>query len=316
MITLQTVYILAGLMFCAYAFFNVRDKSHSRRYVNALFWGIYGVTFLFGAELPHFVTGCMAILLAVIAGSGKLGKGKSDSEQPGQVEKREAGAKRFGNKLFIPALLIPIVTLIGTLTLKYTPLVEAKNVTLISLVLGTLVAFIVALIMLRDSPVKAVKAGGQTMDTVGWAAILPQMLAALGALFALAGVGGVVSELVKNIIPLGSPLAIVIAYTFGMALFTMIMGNGFAAFPVMTAGIGLPLIVNQLGGNPAIMGAIGMLSGFCGTLMTPMAANFNIVPAALLELQDKNGVIKAQWKTGVLLLLVNTAFMYFFVFRF
>lgn len=170
--------------------------------------------------------------------------------------------------------------------------------------------------MLRDSPLKAIKAGGQIMDTVGWAAILPQMLAALGGLFALAGVGGVVANLVKDVIPMGSPLAIVIAYTFGMALFTMIMGNGFAAFPVMTAGIGLPLIVHQLGGNPAIMGAIGMLSGFCGTLMTPMAANFNIVPAALLELQDKHGVIKAQALTGVLLLLVNTAFMYFFVFRF
>src|SRR5471032_1723184 len=297
MINLQSVYILAGLMFCAYAFFNLRDKSNSRRYVNALFWGVYGVTFLFGGELPHFVTGCLAILLAVIAGTGKLGKGKTDSEQPEMIEKREAGARRFRNKLFIPALLIPVVTLI-------------------SLVIGTLVAFFAALIMLRDSPVKAIKAGGQTMDTVGWAAILPQMLAALGALFAMAGVGGVVADLVKNIIPLGSPLAIVVAYTFGMALFTMIMGNGFAAFPVMTAGIGLPLIVNQLGGNPAIMGAIGMLSGFCGTLMTPMAANFNIVPAALLELQDKNGVIKAQWKTGVLLLLVNTAFMYFFVFRF
>lgn len=316
MINLQSVYILAGLMFCAYAFFNLRDKSNSRRYVNALFWGVYGVTFLFGGELPHFVTGCLAILLAVIAGTGKLGKGKTDSEQPEMIEQRETGAQRFRNKLFIPALLIPVVTLIGTLTLKYTPFVEAKNVTLISLVIGTLVAFFAALIMLRDSPVKAIKAGGQTMDTVGWAAILPQMLAALGALFAMAGVGGVVADLVKNIIPLGSPLAIVVAYTFGMALFTMIMGNGFAAFPVMTAGIGLPLIVNQLGGNPAIMGAIGMLCGFCGTLMTPMAANFNIVPAALLELQDKNGVIKAQWKTGVLLLLVNTAFMYFFVFRF
>lgn len=316
MISLESVYILAGLMFCAYAIFNLYDKTNNRRLVNALFWGVYGVTFLFGGELPHFVTGCMAILLAVIAGTGKLGKGKSDNDQPEATARREAGAKRFGNKLFIPALLIPIVTLVGTLTLKDSGFVEAKNVTLISLVLGTLVAFIVALVMLRDSPLKAIKAGGQTMDTVGWAAILPQMLAALGALFALAGVGGVVADLVKSIIPLGSPLAIIVAYTFGMALFTMIMGNGFAAFPVMTAGIGLPLIVNQLGGNPAIMGAIGMLSGFCGTLMTPMAANFNIVPAALLELQDKNGVIKAQWLTGALLLLVNTALMYFFVFRF
>lgn len=316
MITLNTVYILAGILFAAFALFNLNDKTNPKRYVNALFWGIYALTFLIGTQLPHFVTGCMAILLAVIAGTGQLGKGRHDVNKPEIRAKREANAKRFGNKLFIPALLIPLVTLIGTLTLKYTPLVETKNVTLISLVLGTLVAFVVALVMLRDSPLKAIKAGGHTMDTVGWAAILPQMLAALGGLFALSGVGTVVADLVKDVIPMGSPLAIVIAYTFGMALFTMIMGNGFAAFPVMTAGIGLPLIVHQLGGNPAIMGAIGMLSGFCGTLMTPMAANFNIVPAALLELHDKYGVIKAQAMTGILLLLVNTAFLYFFVFRF
>jgi uncharacterized membrane protein len=316
MITLNTVYIIAGLLFIGFACFNLRDRSNPKRFVNALFWGIDGVIFLFGTEIPHFVTGCMAILLAVIAGTGQLGKGKSDAEQPEVAAKRQASAKRFGNRLFIPALIIPLVTLIGTLTLKYAPWVEGKNVTLISLVLGTIVAFVVALLMLRDSPLKAIKAGGQIMDTVGWAAILPQMLAALGGLFALAGVGGVVANLVKDVIPMGSPLAIVIAYTFGMALFTMIMGNGFAAFPVMTAGIGLPLIVHQLGGNPAIMGAIGMLSGFCGTLMTPMAANFNIVPAALLELQDKHGVIKAQALTGILLLLVNTAFLYLFVFRF
>ncbi|KAB7897271.1 DUF979 family protein [Rouxiella sp. S1S-2] len=316
MITLNTVYIIAGLLFAAFAIFNLRDNTNPKRFINALFWGIYAITFLVGTELPHFVTGCMAILLAVIAGTGQLGKGKNDANLPGVELKREANAKRFGNKLFIPALLIPLVTLVGTLTLKYTPLVETKNVTLISLVIGTLVAFLVALLMLRDSPIKSIKAAGQTMDTVGWAAILPQMLAALGGLFALAGVGGVVANLVKDVIPMGSPLAIVIAYTFGMALFTMIMGNGFAAFPVMTAGIGLPLIVHQLGGNPAIMGAIGMLSGFCGTLMTPMAANFNIVPAALLELQDKYAVIKTQAMTGLLLLLVNTAFLYFFVFRF
>lgn len=316
MITLESLYIITGLMFAAFAIFNGLDKSNPRRSVNFLFWGVYATTFLFGSILPYFVTGCMAILLAVIAGTGKLGKGPEDNDRPQMVERREKGAKLYGNKLFIPALLIPLVTLLGTLTLKYTPWVETKNVTLISLVLGTIVAFVAALIMLRDSPLKAIKAGGKTMDTVGWAAILPQMLAALGALFAIAGVGSVVSDLVRNIIPLDSPLAIVVAYTFGMALFTMIMGNGFAAFPVMTAAIGLPLIVMQQGGNPAIMGAIGMLCGFCGTLMTPMAANFNIVPAALLELQDKNGVIKAQALTGILLLLVNTALMYLFVFRF
>jgi uncharacterized membrane protein len=50
--------------------------------------------------------------------------------------------------------------------------------------------------------------------------------------------------------------------------------------------------------------------------MTPLAANFNIVPAALLELPDQNGVIKVQIPTGLALLLVNTVLMYFLVFRF
>lgn len=59
-----------------------------------------------------------------------------------------------------------------------------------------------------------------------------------------------------------------------------------------------------------------MLSGFCGTLMTPMAANFNIVPAALLNLDDKNGVIKAQFMSGLVLLVANIFLMYFLAFRF
>jgi uncharacterized membrane protein len=153
------------------------------------------------------------------------------------------------------------------------------------------------------------------MEAVGWAAVLPQILASLGALFAAAGVGRVVGQLVTQAIPMTNGTVAVVTYTLGMALFTIIMGNAFAAFPVMTAGIGLPLIVGRFGGDPVIMSAVGMLSGFCGTLMTPMAANFNIVPAALLELPDRNGVIKVQIPTAVLLLAANTALMAVFVFR-
>jgi uncharacterized membrane protein len=99
-----------------------------------------------------------------------------------------------------------------------------------------------------------------------------------------------------------------------MALFTMIMGNAFAAFPVMAAAIGVPLLIVHHHGDPAVIGAIGMLAGFCGTLMTPMAANFNIVPAALLELKDRNGVIKAQIGTAIPLLAVNLLLIYVLAF--
>jgi uncharacterized membrane protein len=153
------------------------------------------------------------------------------------------------------------------------------------------------------------------MDTVGWAALLPQMLAALGAVFALAGVGETIGRLVTEWIPMESRLTAVAVYCLGMAGFTMIMGNAFAAFPVLTAGIGLPILIRRLGGDPAVVASVGMLSGFCGTLMTPLAANFNLVPPALLELPDRYSVIKAQIPTAVPLLAANVVLMYALAFR-
>jgi uncharacterized membrane protein len=101
----------------------------------------------------------------------------------------------------------------------------------------------------------------------------------------------------------------------GMVMFTMIMGNAFAAFPVMTAAIGVPLLIQTYHGDPAVVGAVGMLAGFCGTLMTPMAANFNLVPAALLELKDQYGVVKMQVATAIPLFILNLLIIYFAAFR-
>lgn len=60
--------------------------------------------------------------------------------------------------------------------------------------------------------------------------------------------------------------------------------------------------------------ALAMTAGFCGTLMTPMAANFNILPAALLETRDQNAVIKAQTRIALILLLIHIPLMYFLAF--
>ncbi|MDB4900315.1 MAG: hypothetical protein JWN53_2123 [Gemmatimonadetes bacterium] len=317
MIKLEAIYWLMGLLTGGIAVVNARDASNPRRWNNFAFWGLYAVTFVAGSWLPHVASGLIVVAMVLVASIGKLGQGTRESAPRAE---REASAARWGNKLFIPALTIPAVTLLGTFVLKSAqiggiPLVDPKQVTLISLGVATLVALVVAMLMLRPPANAPLVEARRLMDSVGWAAVLPQMLAALGALFAVAGLGKVVTTLAERFIPLGSPLVAVVTYTVGMALFTMVMGNAFGAFPVMTAGIGLPLIVMRFGGDPVIMSAIGMLSGFCGTLMTPMAANYNIVPAALLELPDENGVIKVQVPTALLLLTVNTLIMYTFVYR-
>nr|MBA2466778.1 DUF979 family protein [Sphingomonas sp.] len=168
---------------------------------------------------------------------------------------------------------------------------------------------------LRPPPLAPLQEGRRLIDAIGWAAVLPQMLAALGVLFAAAGVGEVIGSLTRAVIPEGSIFLTTAVFAIGMALFTMIMGNAFAAFPVMAAAIGVPLLIQGYNGNAAVVGAVGMLAGFCGTLMTPMAANFNIVPAALLELKDQYGVIKAQIATALPLLIVNVLIIYFAAFR-
>jgi uncharacterized membrane protein len=316
-ITLEHVYWLTGLMMAGVAIVNWRDRSNARRFNNTVFWGAYAITFLVGSRLPDLANGFLVIAMVLVASIRGLGQGNKESTTR---EEREAGARQWGNKLFIPALAIPFITVLGTvlfkrITIYGTPVVDLKQVTVISLAIATVVALGVGMVMLRPPLLAPITEARRLLDAVGWAAVLPQMLAALGALFAIAGVSNVVSGLAQRWISLDNPFAVVTTYAIGMAVFTMIMGNAFAAFPVMTAGIGLPLIVHKFGGDPTIMAAIGMLSGFCGTLMTPMAANFNIVPTALLELPDEYAVIKVQIPTAIILLGANILLMNLLVFR-
>ena len=310
MIGLEQVYLVAGLCFAAFALLSARDGGNPRRWLNAAFWGLLALSMLAGDRLGDFGNGLLVLALVAIAALG-LGRGSGGAS----VEERSAEAARHGNRLFLLALVIPLTALAGTLAFKHLPaLVDAKQVTLVSLSLGVLLALGVGMVWLRPRTLAPLEDGRRLMDAVGWAAILPQMLASLGAVFALAGVGEVVGGLMSGVIPEGSLLAAVIAYGLGMALFTMAMGNAFAAFPVIAAAIGLPVLIHQYHGDPAIVAAIGMLAGFCGTLMTPMAANFNMVPAALLELRDRNAVVKAQVGTALPLLAINIALIYFLAF--
>jgi hypothetical protein len=317
MIKIGVVYLLAGLVFGTFSVLSLTDRNNTRRLGNAAFWGLVSLSFLAGDRIGDVGNGLLVLGLALIAGLGGLGRGQPDTTGP---QERVELAARLGNRLFVPALTIPAVVLLGTLVLKHisidgVALFDPKQATLISVALGAVVAMAVALILLRQPLISPLQEGRRLMDTVGWAALLPQALAALGAVFALAGVGQLIGDLVTQWIPMDQRLVAVATYCVGMAGFTMIMGNAFAAFPVMTAGIGLPIVIQKFGGDPAAVCAIGMLSGFCGTLMTPLAANFNLVPAALLELPDRYAVIKAQIPTALPLLIGNMLVMYAFAFH-
>jgi uncharacterized membrane protein len=286
------------------------------------FWGLLGLCFFYGTWVtagtaPAWVLGVAVLVLVALAATGRLKHGRARTSSPAE---RVQSAAKFGNRLFIPALAIPVVTVIlvlaaPVLTVGKTPILDPKNTTLVALAIGAIVAAVLAVVLLKPkNKLNPIIESRRILESIGWAALLPQMLSTLGILFTKAGVGTAVGTLATAVMPKGSLIAGVIVYCLGMFIFTILMGNGFAAFPIMTAAIGWPVLVQQFHGNPAIVFAIGMLAGFCGTLCTPMAANFNLVPSALLEMKNKYGVITAQVGTAIPLLVVNTALMYFLAF--
>jgi uncharacterized membrane protein len=316
MISLQAIYWLAGIYLAVLTVQGLRDASNPKRWGNGLFWGLLAAMFLVGERLPAEAVGVVVLVLAGLAGFGALGSGR---HAQAEVADKQSEALRLGHRLFVPALLIPGLTLGMVLASKYSEwgkqLLAPEQTTVVALGVACALAVATACWLTRQTPFSAVQQSRRLVDAIGWAALLPLLLAALGSVFNATGVGEAVAEIVKAIIPVDSRIAVVLAYALGMAVFTMIMGNAFAAFPVMTAGIGLPLLVQMHGADAAAMAAIGMLSGYCGTLMTPMAANFNLVPVALLELDDPHAVIKAQLPTALVLLATNIVLMYFIIFR-
>jgi uncharacterized membrane protein len=316
-IALDYFYVLVGLLFAATAVMNLRDRGNPRRYASALFWGLYALLYLTGERLPPALAGLLMIAMALVAGFG-LVKGGKASAPPEEV--RRASAARLGQRLLIPALAIPVVTIIGSTLLKDVRidtrlLLDPKNLTLVSMGCGAIAALALACWLTRATPLQGVREARRLIDAMSWAVVLPHMLAVLGLLFSEAGVGKAVAHITTSYVAMDTRMVACAAFCIGMALFTIVMGNGFAAFPVIAGGIGIPVLVGVYHANPAVMAAIGMFSAYCGTLMTPMAANFNIVPAALLELPDKNAVIKAQLPTALPLLAANILLLYFLMYR-
>lgn len=316
LIQMDYLYYIVGIILLIVAGLTLSDASNPKRWTSGFFWGAYGLIFLIGKMISPMLVGGLVVLMGVIAGIHGVGAGKVNL--PSQ-EQRQASANLLKNKLFIPALAIPVVTIICAVLLKEANfggmrLFPEKNETLAGLGVASIVALALACYYTKETPMQSMKETRRLFEAMGWAVVLPQLLAVLGIIFTDAGVGKAIAALTTQYLAVDNRLIAVAAYCAGMALFTMIMGNAFAAFPVITAGIGLPILILQHHANPAVVCAIGMFSGYCGTLMTPMAANFNIIPAALLELPDKNSVIKAQIGTALPLLVANIILMYLLAF--
>ena len=294
---LEVVYISIGIICIYTALQNLRDKENPSPFGTAVFWGSVGVVIAFGRWLPNLLNGALVLIMSASAIMRMVKPGKNLAPTARQTK---ASFDRIGMKIFIPALSIGLFSLVFAL-IGWNALV------------GTGFGVIVAMVLLfsfdrTNRPKVFFDDAARFLSIVGPTSMLPPLLAVLGSVFTLAGVGDVIADIVGRFIPAGNINVGIVVYAVGMTLFTMIMGNAFAAITVMTVGIGAPFVL-AYGADPAAVVMLALTCGYCGTLLTPMAANFNIVPVAILDMKDKLGVIKVQILPAIIMLVFQIIYM-------
>ena len=296
---LEIVYILIGLVSIYCGVLNANDKNNDKKIGTAIFWVVLGLLMIIGRWIPQAVTGALVFVMIIPPIVNQVGTGGKVNDPT--VEEMEGNFDKIGMKIFVPALSIGVLALIFALFTKISSLVGLT----VGVVLGGILLMIYSR---RNTPRVFLDDSRRMLDTVGPLSMLPILLAGLGAVFTAGGVGEVVSQLVSGIIPEGNIVVGIVVYAIGMAVFTMVMGNAFGAITVMTVGIGAPFVLS-LGADPVVIGSLALTCGYCGTLMTPMAANFNIVPVAILDMKDNYGVIKKQIPIALIMLAVQIVYM-------
>ena len=177
----------------------------------------------------------------------------------------------------------------------------------IGLGISSIVGLIAALLIIKPKLSYTLYDSDRLTQQVGTTGILPQFLAALGVL-SLLQVGQVISKGISSFLPEGNHLIGAIAYILGMVLLQCLW-KCFRSIYCYNSKYWYSVIAQ--GGDPIVAGALAMTGGFCGTLLTPMAANFNTLPVALLEMKQEFGVIKAQAPIALALIVIHIALMYF-----
>lgn len=298
-IGLNVVWIIIGLITIYAGIKNLLDKENPSRVGTAVFWCSFGVVCGFGTWLPAKVSGVLVLIMCLPPIFKKVKIGKVDNPTKEHTEQQ---FKKIGMKIFIPAFSVAVCSLFFALF--------SNMSSMIAITIGVIVAMIllIAYDSKQNKPAVFLNDSERFLGITGPLSMLPQLLGCLGGVFTAAGVGDVIAQLVEKVVPKGNVNVGIIIYAIGMVLFTMIMGNAFAAITVMTVGIGAPFVL-AYGANPVVIGMIALTCGYCGTLLTPMAANFNILPVAILNMKDRWGVIKNQVLVALVMLVFQICYM-------
>ena len=235
LISINLVFYLIGGIAMLVAVLSWRDRSNPKRYSTGLFWFLFAFSFLFGdlmlallgKQMTYRIVGVIVLLIAAIAGANLLGTGRPESEDEPALR---LSAQALGNKLFLPALAIPVVTVLLTLfakDLKWGGLffLDQKNLTLAALSVACVAAVFLGSKITGGSPWLAVRASRRLVDAMGWALLLPQMLAARDLPFPRLSAYSYWTYAIGGIV------------FFGSIFFSLAPSDGWFMYPPLSSGV-------------------------------------------------------------------------------
>jgi len=298
---LEVVYCLVGLMLLWFALLTFGDPEHPHRLATGGFWLILGILFGAGSLLPDGIAGLLVVLLVLLDGAGLIKAGPA----PPHLGQGSA-------RLVVPILIMPATILAASLVCRWQDWNLSQGA-LLGLALGSLLALLAAWRLTGAGLAEIGHAGRGLNDTLGALSLLPQLLASLGVVFAQAGVGDWLAGGVLHFVSPDQRVALVAANCLAMAGLAALTGNSFAAFPVVAQGILSPLLLKPFGSDPNALAVLTLAVGASGTLITQMAANFNLVPVALLDLKSPLAVIRLQRPVALALFVGQLLFMIYLV---
>lgn len=299
---MEVVYAFCGLVLAAFAVLTWQDAEHPHPRWSALFWALLAMLFGLGSWLPNWLSGLLLVLMVALDATGRVCHSLPRMPLPPTA----------GNRLAWPIACVPVGTLFGSVVCLATGW-DLSRGALSGMAAGAFAAMLLAMRVTGGSPRELLDEGRRLNETIGSLSLLPQLLASLGVVLAAAGVGDWIAGGVLAVIPAGSLFWLVVANCFAMTALSALTGNSFASYPVISQGILIPLLLKPTGADASALGILTLAVGASGTLISPMAANFNLVPAALLELKDPWAVIRTQWKISALLWSVQVLIMWLLV---
>lgn len=217
LIQMDYLYYLAGIILLIVAGLTLSDPTNPKRFTSGFFWGAYGLIFLIGKMIPPMFVGILIVAMGVIAGINGVAAGKVNMLSSSELKERAA---RLKNKLFVPTLAIPIVTIICAVLLKDVQiggirLFPEKSETLAGLGVASVIALGLACYITKETPMQSMRESRRLFEAMGWAVLLPQLLAVLGIIFTDAGVGKTIAAITTQYLAVDNRLIAVIAYCVG-----------------------------------------------------------------------------------------------------